>query len=100
MSDLTLTALLRAEAFLAGFADDPQQQGIDGDLAAIRAAIAAAHLELRLHASARKLLTSVDFDNNGSVVGQVRVGGNGGLISMDTARAADELRQVLGAIDG
>lgn len=48
-----------------------------------------------LLAAAGKLLDSVDFDNNGSMVGQVRTGGNGGLISMDTTRAADELRRIL-----
>lgn len=50
-----------------------------------------------LAASARKLLDAVDFDNNGIMVGMVRTGGNGGLISHETTRAADELRQVLDA---
>ena len=95
MSTLTLTALVRAERFLSGFEDDPAQEGIADDLATIRAAIEAAPLEARLLASARKLLEAVDFDNNGVVVGQVRTGGNGGLISHDTTRAADELRRVL-----
>jgi hypothetical protein len=45
--------------------------------------------------AAKKLLDSVDFDNNGIIVGQVRTGGNGGLISLDTVRAADNLRIVL-----
>ena len=102
MSDLTLTAptldaLVRAEAFLAGFADDPQQQGIEIDLAAIRAAIDAAPRAERLRLAATRLLEAVDFDNNGSMVGQVRTGGNGGLISMATTRAADDLRKVLAA---
>ena len=36
-----LDALQRAERFMAGFEDDPLQQGIDDDLGAIRSAIAA-----------------------------------------------------------
>lgn len=97
MTQLTLTALVRAERFLSGFEDDPAQEGIGHDLAMIRAAIDAAPIELRLRASARKLLEAVDFDNNGVMVGQVRTGGNGGLISLDTTRAADDLRRVLEA---
>jgi len=95
MSNLTLTALVRAELRLSGFEDDPQQEGIAHDLATLRAAIDAAPVELRLRESARKLLEAVDFDNNGVMVGQVRTGGNGGLISLDTTRAADQLRLVL-----
>jgi len=41
---------------------------------------------------ARALLEAVDFDNNGSVVGMARMGGNGGLTSLETTRAADALR--------
>jgi len=95
MSQLTLTALVRAEAFLSGFENDPAQEGIAHDLAMIRAAIDAAPIEMRMRHSARKLLEAIDFDNNGVMVGQVRTGGNGGLISLDTTRAADELRRVL-----
>ena len=43
------------------------------------------------------LLDAVDFDNNGVMVGQVRTGGNGGLISMATTKAADALRLTLDA---
>lgn len=99
MSKLTLTALVRAERFLAGFEDDPAQDGIAHDLATIRTAIDRAPVELRLREAARKLLDTVDFDNNGIMVGQVRTGGNGGLISLDTTRAADELRRVLDFVD-
>ena len=95
MSTLTLTALVRAERFLSSFEDDPSQEGIAHDLATIRAAIDAAPIELRLRASARKLLEAVDFDNNGVMVGMQHMGGNGGLISLDTTRAADQLRLVL-----
>jgi len=95
VSQLTLTALVRAEAFLSGFENDPAQEGIAHDLATIRAAIDAQPAELRLRERARRLLEAVDFDNNGIMVGQVRTGGNGGLISLDTTRAADQLRQAL-----
>lgn len=100
MSTLTLTALVRAERFLSGFEDDPAQEGIDHDLATIRAAIDAAPIELRLRHSAKKLLEAVDFDNNGVMVGMQPMGGNGGLISLDTTRAADELRRVLDQVGG
>ena len=97
---VTLTALVRAERFLAGFEDDPAQEGIAHDLATIRAAIDAAPAELRLRHSAQKLLEAVDFDNNGLIIGQVRTGGNGGLISLDTTKAADQLRLVLDQVGG
>lgn len=44
---------------------------------------------------ARALLDAVDFDNNGAMVAGHLVGGNGGLISRDTIKAADELRKAL-----
>lgn len=50
-------------------------------------------------ARARALLEAVDFDNNGSVVGQSRMGGNGGLVSLDTTRAADALRLAFDQLD-
>lgn len=46
-------------------------------------------------AKARALLDSVSFDNNGALVGNQFVGGEGGLISPKTIRAADELRKAL-----
>lgn len=100
MSQLTLTALVRAEAFLSGFEDDPAQESIAHHLATLRAAIDAQPAELRVRETARKLLESVDYDNNGRLVGMQPMGGNGGLISLDTTRAADQLRLALGAIDG
>lgn len=42
-------------------------------------------------AAAEKLLTSVTYDD----CGEFGRGGNGGLISRDTVRAADELRLTL-----
>lgn len=50
-----------------------------------------------LIAAATALLTSVDFDNNGMMVAGVYRGGNGGLISRETTKAADDLRRVLDA---
>jgi hypothetical protein len=44
---------------------------------------------------AKVLLDSITFDSDGIVIGGQRMGGNGGLISTDTIRAADELRKVL-----
>lgn len=48
-------------------------------------------------AAATALLASVDFDNNGMMVAGVYRGGNGGLISRETTKAADDLRRVLEA---
>jgi len=45
--------------------------------------------------SARELLAAVDFDNNGRMIGMERVGGNGGMISLATSKAADKLRLLL-----
>jgi len=44
---------------------------------------------------AKALLKSVDFDQHGAMVAGQWVGGNGGLISRDTIKAADELRKAL-----
>jgi hypothetical protein len=49
----------------------------------------------KLAQTAGALLEAVDFDNNGAMVAGKFVGGNGGLISQATIRAADELRKVL-----
>ncbi|SDG19171.1 hypothetical protein [Pelagibacterium luteolum] len=46
---------------------------------------------------AKALLDAVDFDQHGRMVAGQFVGGNGGLISRETIRAADELRKVLEA---
>jgi hypothetical protein len=47
---------------------------------------------------AKALLDSVDFDNNGAMVGGLLQGGNGGLISRETIKAADELRKALAGV--
>lgn len=98
MSDLMLDALQRAERFMAGFEDDETQEGVVADLTAIRAAITEAYFRPDLAAGAKQLLTAVDFDNNGITVGLNRLGGNGGLISIDTTKAADALRLLLDRI--
>lgn len=49
--------------------------------------------------AARALLASVDHDNNGETIGMQRIGGNGGLISLKTTRAADTLRLALDKLD-
>ncbi|MCP8894279.1 hypothetical protein KYK29_05005 [Shinella daejeonensis] len=45
--------------------------------------------------AAKALLDAITFDDCGAMIGGKFVGGNGGLISRDTIRRADELRQVL-----
>lgn len=49
----------------------------------------------RLVEAAEALVNSVDFDNNGVMVGNVFKGGNGGMISLKTIRCADDLRKAL-----
>lgn len=46
-------------------------------------------------AAARELLAAIDFDNNGRMIGMERLGGNGGMISLATSKAADKLRLLL-----
>lgn len=48
-----------------------------------------------IEAAARELLAAVDFDNNGRMIGMERLGGNGGMISLATSKAADRLRLLL-----
>lgn len=50
-------------------------------------------------AKARTLLNLIDFDNNGVVIGNQRQGGNGGLMSLDTIKAVDQLRLALDHLD-
>jgi hypothetical protein len=50
-------------------------------------------------ARARELLACVSFDNDGIMIGHQRQGGNGGLLSTDTTKAADQLRLALEALD-
>lgn len=54
---------------------------------------------------AQKLVDCVSHDDNGAMVGQQWVGGNGGLLSRETIIAADSLRRAidefnLGTADG
>ena len=46
---------------------------------------------------ARELVESVEFDNNGAIIGGQYRGGNGGLISPATIVATDRLRRQLDA---
>ena len=52
-------------------------------------------IENHVASRAEALLKSVDFDQHGTMVAGQYVGGNGGLISRDTIKAADELRKAL-----
>ena len=49
--------------------------------------------------AAAELLERVTFDSDGVMVGFMRQGGNGGIISNDTLRAADALRLALDRIE-
>lgn len=53
----------------------------------------------RLVKATTELVESVSFDMNGTKVGNVYQGGNGGLISIKTLKAADECRRALDAIN-
>lgn len=46
-------------------------------------------------ADAAALLERITFDSDGVMVGMVRQGGNGGIISNETLKAADQLRRSL-----
>lgn len=50
-------------------------------------------------ATARELLAKVTHDSDGIMIGHLRQGGNGGLQSPETLRAADQLRRALDALD-
>lgn len=50
--------------------------------------------------AAKALLDAITFDDCGSMVAGKFVGGNGGLISRETIRKADELRRALGNAEG
>lgn len=45
--------------------------------------------------AAKALLDAITFDDCGAMVGGKFVGGNGGLISRETIRKADDLRRAL-----
>lgn len=49
----------------------------------------------KLLTDAKALVDAVSYDDNGTMVGGVLVGGNGGLLSSDTIKAADTLRKEL-----
>jgi hypothetical protein len=50
--------------------------------------------------AARALLDAITFDDCGALVGGKFVGGNGGLISRETIKRADELRRALIQAEG
>ena len=50
-------------------------------------------------AMARQLLAAVTYDSDGIMIGGQRQGGNGGLLSIDSIKAADQLRLALEALD-
>lgn len=52
-------------------------------------------LDAHIRRLAKQLVDSVDLDNNGMMIGQHYVGGNGGLHSHATIAAADALRLAL-----
>ena len=52
-----------------------------------------------LLATARALLAAVVQDDSGQMIGTQWVGGNGGLLSRETLRVADQLRLALDAYD-
>ncbi len=51
-----------------------------------------------LEKAAKELLDAVSFDVNGRMIGHTYQGGNGGLISIETLKAADNLRRVLSSL--
>lgn len=53
----------------------------------------------RLMAAAKELRRCVDFDVNGQTIGQVKQGGNGGLISIVTLQASDGLARAIDAVE-
>lgn len=50
-----------------------------------------------LREKAQALVDSVSFDDNGALIAGKWMGGNGGLISDETRKAADALRRELAA---
>lgn len=62
-------------------------------------AIAADGARERVVARARDLLARVTYDSDGITIGHQRQGGNGGLLSTDSIKAADQLRLALEAHD-
>jgi hypothetical protein len=54
----------------------------------------------RLKTAAKELVDSINFDDNGALIGGKWMGGNGGLLSRETIRKADEVRRALHALEG
>lgn len=48
-----------------------------------------------LESAAKELIDSISFDDNGALIGGRWMGGHGGLISDETRRKADALRQLM-----
>lgn len=53
----------------------------------------------RLKIAAKELVEAINFDDNGALVGGKWMGGNGGLLSRETLRKADEVRRALHALE-
>lgn len=49
---------------------------------------------------AKALVDAVQLDDTGQIVGQMWVGGNGGLLSRETLKEADKVRRLLLALKG
>lgn len=56
-------------------------------------------LVIDLVKQARRVVACIDFDDQGVMVGHARQGGNGGLLSIDSIAAAEELRRLLAELD-
>jgi hypothetical protein len=52
-----------------------------------------------LIAKARELVDAVNYDESGTQVGLVYMGGNGGMLSRETLKIADELSVILDAFE-
>lgn len=88
------TDLLELASHIAWYCNE------EGDQAGSQAWALHSILSLAMPAitQAAALLASVDFDNNGALVAGHLQGGNGGLLSRDTTKAADELRRALAEV--
>jgi len=54
---------------------------------------------MRLMHRAKALVDAVSFDNSGAMIAGQWQGGNGGLISRETIKVADELRREIEALE-
>ncbi|GEM_PF-2998554 len=76
--------------------EEAQRRDMEPQPFALHAAITLAHAaDAELRRRAKALVDAVTFDDCGSIVGGHLVGGNGGLLSRETIKAADALRQLL-----